>query len=109
MNTPFHYILANNYVHIFESLSCQINEKIFNEFLESKENLEKIVSMFSYIFDEYSSYMKDALDNKYCCLPIVHDDSDEENDTLEQNSQKIQSFLERVCEKISNDLSFNKK
>ena len=94
LETPFHFLLSNEKIHIFDSIAQQIDTNLFEEFLKNHEYIKKIESMFIYILENVNSFYFGAIEDFYCSFIYSYDfDLDESTD---KNLEKIEGYLQSI-------------
>ena len=107
MKTAFHYLLVNCHFDTIRKFAYSIKENdIFKKFLENENLINKIKEIFELILEEHTRYPLDAIETRYCMLPVDYDyfDYDEEDDeTPEEKSNrevrsKVKFYLNAVVQ-----------
>ena len=105
LETPLHYLLANEEYELFNKLTESI-KKSFESFINSDTYINKIVDMLIYILEHVSLYRWGALEEIYCKLPFYVScdyDSEDENENyvnIYENVSTIEMFLNKIRVKI---------
>jgi hypothetical protein len=101
LDTPFHHLLININYDVFNNLAKELetNFKMFTEFLQNDQFIEKIAEMFIFVLEHKKSYAKEALKNKYCHLFFdgnQFDQYDDDSGVDEEDFENDDLFIEKL-------------
>ena len=104
LDTPFHHLLININYDVFNNLAKELetNFKMFTEFLQNDQFIEKIAEMFIFVLEHKKSYAKEALKNKYCHLFFdgnQFDQYDDDSGVDEEDFENDDLFIEKLLKK----------
>ena len=107
MRTPLSYMLFNNYFDLFNNFYPGI-VKYFSDFVSNKHFIEKIICMFTYIFQNKRKYPKSSIKEYYCSLgfDVNYFDDESESQILEKVII-IQGYLKKVEQEIWKNSEFS--
>ncbi len=107
LQTSFHYLIQNENHNLFQKIANSI-QPIFKDFINNTSNIDKIIDMLIFIFENRSSYPFNALEEIYCNLNFfIYDellDEDKDEDELDfqiiETVNMVQNFLTEIRKKI---------
>ena len=99
METPLQFILQEKLYEDFHKIATQLTEERFQEFIDNKEYISKIIEMFIYILELVGPYPKYKIDKLYCELSYEDD-----IDIIDEDICKIKKFLIKVSQRIKDDV-----
>ncbi len=98
--TPLNYFLENDNFDLFNRFYAGIT-KYFREFINNERLIDKIRSMFIYIFQNVSKFTEKRVCDEYCSLGFnvnnfeMMDDNDDDDFDVD-NEAKLEEFLKKI-------------